>query len=267
MRLFKLCFLPVLLVTGSLASGQEPSANKLHDRARISGEWASAPTTQGAILVSTGGVETLPSGPTSGAMIGAPVNGPVVGTSMGQCGGGGCGAACASCDHGSCLSRLKAWFCSRPLHACDKQVCYDPIPPLYQFFPCPREGYCPQLAPATCCPQPAHVIHPICSNRQPWANTSLGPCTNCGGCGSACGKTSCGGLGTACGKASCGNGSCGTCDTGCGSASCGGCSSCGSSRGRFFSLGCFGRCCTPSAQCFTSGLTTGGCADGSCGPK
>ena len=246
MRLLKLCFVPVLLVTGSLASGQQPSAMKLQGRPRISGEWASSPTSPGAVVVPTGGVEAVPAGPMRGATIGAPVASPVYGTSMGQCGSGGCGAGgcgatCDGCGREGCLARLKAWFCSRPLHACDKQVCYDPVPPLYQFFPCPREGYCPRLAPPTCCPPPVRLIHPICSTRQAWANTS------CGGCGSTCGAASSGGCST-----------------------CGSCSSCESGRGswlRFFRPLRCSSCCTPSAQCFTNGQMTGGCANGNCGPK
>lgn len=254
MRLFRMWIIPVLLVTGSLASGQQPSAMKLQGRPKITGEWASSPSSPGAIVVPTGGVEAMPAAPMPaapmpGAAIGAPVAGPVYGTSMGQCGSGGCGATCDSCAREGCLARLKAWFCSRPLHACDKQVCYDPVPPLYQFFPCPLEGYCPRLAPPTCCPPPVHLAHPICSTRQAWANTS------CGGCGATCGTATCGA-------------------PTCAAPSCGSCSSCESGRRSWLRLfaplrwsSCKDHCCTPSAQCFTRGQTTGGCADGNCGPK
>ena len=284
MRLFRMWIIPVLLVTGSLASAQQPSSMKLQGRPKITGEWASSPTTPGPIIVPTGGVEGMPAAPMPGApmpgaAIGVPVAGPVASTPMGSCGAGGCsaggcstggcgmgscGGTCDSCARAGCLSRLKEWFCSRPLHACDKQVCHDPVPPLYQFFPCPREGYCPRLAPPTCCPPPVHLIHPICSTRQAWANTS------CGGCGATCGAASCNA--TSCGTPSCGAASCGTAS--CGTPSSGSCASCESGRGswlRFFrplrSSSCKDFCCTPSAQCFTHGQTTGGCADGNCGPK
>jgi hypothetical protein len=240
MRLFELFLIPVLLVTGSIASGQEPSALKLQGRPKkISGDWAASPTAPGTVIVPTGGVEGVPGGPMPGDVIGAPV----YGTPMGQCGASGCGsgacgATCDTCGRGGCLSRIKDWLCSRPLHACDKQVCYDPIPPLYQFFPCPREGYCPRLAPPTCCPPPNHLAHPICSGRSAWENPSCG-------CGSLPGTSSCGS-----------------------------CSSCESGRGswtRFFAplrcSSCKDHCCTPSSQCFTNGQVTGGCADGNCGPK
>ena len=250
MRLFKLFLIPVVLVTGSIASGQEPSAMKLQGRPKISGDWAASPTAPRTVIVPTGGVEGVPVGPMPGAAIGAPVAGPVHGSPMGQCGAGGCGSGACSAtsgcyERGGCLSRIKDWICSRPLHACDKQVCYDPIPPLYQFFPCPREGYCPRLAPPTCCPAPNNLVHPVCAGRAPWCNTS------CGGCGSSCGTGACGGA-----------------------SSCGSCSSSESGRGswtRFFRplrcSSCKDRCCTPSAQCFTNGQATGGCADCNCGPK
>ena len=258
MRRLELFLVPVLLVTVSLASGQEPSsAMKLQGRPKkVATEWASGPSSSGTSVVQTGVTEGQPGGPMVAGPITGPVNaGPVHSTSNGQCGScgcgvatcesGTCGATCGSYGHGCCLSRIKEWFCSRPLNACDKRVCYDPIPPLYQFFPCPRVGYCPRLAPPSLCPAPVHLFHPVChTNRAACCNTS------CGSCGSSCGTSSCG------------------------TSAFGSCSACESGRGswtRFFSslrgLGCKDHCCTPSAQCFTNGQTTQGCASGNCGPK
>ena len=252
MRRLELFLIPVLLVTVSMASGQEPSAIRLQGRPKkVATQWAAGPTSSGAGIVQTGGMEGQPGNPMPNvSMQGAMNAGPVSSTSMGQCGSGGCesgacGATCGSCSHGCCLSRIKGWFCSRPVNACDKRVCYDPIPPLYQFFPCPRVGYCPRLAPPSLCPAPVHLFHPVCqTNRAACCNTS------CGSCGSSCGTSSCG------------------------TSACGSCSACESGRGswtRFFSslrgLGCKDHCCTPSAQCFTNGQTTQGCASGNCGPK
>ena len=250
MRRLELFLIPVLLVTVSIASGEEPSAMKLQGRPKkVAGDWASQPTSDSPTISQTGGVmEGMPSAPMPQVMSGAAIHS----TSMGQCGSSGCGVAtcssgacgstCGSCGHGCCLERIKEWFCSRPLRACDKQVCYDPIPPLYQFFPACRTGYCPRLAPPTSCPQPVQLSHPVCQS-----------------CRTGCCKASCGSCASSCDNGS----SCGSCSASCGRRPGPFARLFGSLRG----LSWQGHCCTPSAQCFTNGQVTGGCANGDCGPK